>query len=388
VINKSIFLKGRIVTPNGVSSSKKVLAIEDGNISFIGEDDSMFVGPDYQIFDFGPNYICPGFIDMHVHGYAGADVMECSGGALETMSRELARRGTTSFLATTMSAPREEIVRVIRNISVSGQNSSRGAQLLGCHLEGPFLNHAKRGAHQAKHLRLPNILELRHYIDAGNGCIKMMSIAPELTGAMEVIKMARETGIVVSLAHSDASFHQVEEACGVGLEHVTHAFNAMAGLHHRDPGTAGAILSMKQLSVDVIPDGHHVHPSVVKILVRSKGVDQVSAISDCIKAGGMGDGEYQFAGQKVIVQDGLAHLVDGTLAGSTISLSEGLKVLVEKVGLSLEEAVKMVSLNPARILGLHDRGVLEYGKRADIVVLNNHFNVMMTIVGGRVVYKQ
>lgn len=385
--NKKILLRGRLVTPNGVSSGRDLIAIEEESIGFTCDSDSIFVGSDYQIFDFGPNYICPGFVDMHIHGYAGADVMDCSVEALETMSRELAQRGTTSFLATTMSAPPEELVRAIKNICVTQQQGTEGAELLGCHLEGPFLNKSKKGAHKAEQLRLPNIVELREYIDAGSDCIKMMSMAPEMTGALEVIKMAREMGIVVSLGHSDASLNQVEEACGCGLEHVTHAFNAMAGLHHRDPGTAGAILSMKQLTVDVIPDGYHVHPSVVRILVRSKGVDQVSAISDCIKAGGQGDGEYELGGQKVIVKNGIAHLEDGTLAGSTITLSEGVKVMVEKVGLSLEEAVRMVSLNPARTLGLYDRGVLEHGKRADIVVLDHHYNVLMTIVKGKVVYK-
>lgn len=385
--NGKILLKGRLVTPDGISSSRDILAIEDGSISFIGELDSMFAGTDYQIFDFGPNYICPGFIDMHIHGYAGVDVMNCTWEALDTMSWELARRGTTSFLATTMSAPCEELVKAIRNISVAQQQGTRGAQLLGCHMEGPFLNLGKKGAHKAEYIRLPNVFELREYLDAGGGCIRMISMAPEMVGALEVIKLARKIGIVVSLGHSDASLAQVEEACGVGLEHVTHAFNAMAGLHHRDPGTTGAILSMKQLTVDVIPDGYHVHPSIVKILVRSKGVDGVSAISDSITAGGLGDGEYELGGQKVIVKNGMAHLEDGTMAGSTISLSEGVKVMVEKVGLSLEEAVKMVTVNPARILGLYDRGVLEYGKRADIVVLDHNFNVLMTIVKGKVVFK-
>lgn len=386
--NGKFLLQGRLVTPDGVSSGRDILAIEDGKISFIGEHDSMYAGTDYQIFDFGPSYICPGFIDMHIHGYAGVDVMESSPQSMDTMSEALARRGTTSFLATTMSAPSNELVKAIRNISAALQQGTRGAQLLGCHLEGPFLNLGKKGAHKAEYIRLPNVLELREYLDAGGGCIRMISMAPELMGALEVVKMARELGIVVSLGHSDASLAQVEEACGVGLDHVTHAFNAMAGLHHRDPGTAGAILSMKQLTVDVIPDGYHVHPSIVKILVRSKGVDGVSAISDSTLAGGQSDGEYEFGGQKVIVKNGMAHLEDGTLAGSTISLSEGVKVMVEKVGLSLEEAVKMVSVNPARTLGLYDRGVLEYGKRADIVVLDHHFNVLMTMIDGKVVYKQ
>lgn len=382
---KKLLLKGHLINPHLASSGRGIIAVEDGIISYTGEDYSMFAGADYQFFDFGPCYICPGFIDMHIHGYAGADVMDCSPEGLETMSWELAQKGTTSFLATTMSAPSAELIRVIKNISATKRKGTRGAQIVGGHLEGPFLNLGKKGAHKAEYLRLPNIPELRDYIDAGGGCVRMITIAPELTGALEVIKLAREKGLVVSLGHSDASIAQVEEANRSGLQHVTHAFNAMAGLHHRDPGTIGAILSMKQFSVDVITDGHHVHPYVIKILVHSKGLDQVSAISDCMRAGGQSDGKYELGGQKIVVKNGRACLEDGTLAGSTITLADGVKLMVEKVGLSLEEAVRMVSVNPARTLGLSDRGILEQGKRADIVVLDHHLQVLMTIVEGRVV---
>lgn len=384
---KRIILKGRLVTPDGVSSSGDVIAIEGDRISFIGGFDSMLAGSDNQVFDFESSYICPGFIDMHIHGYAGADVMDCTVESLDGISWELAQRGTTSFLATTMSAPSAQLVRAIGNIRDTKQQGTRGAQLLGCHLEGPFLNPGKKGAQKAGFLRLPSTTELQDYLDAGRGCIRMITMAPELAGAFEVIKMAGQMGIIVSLGHSEASLPQVAEACKAGLGHVTHVFNAMDGLHHRDPGTTGAVLSMPELTVDVIPDGHHVHPSVVKILICSKGIDQVSAISDCIRAGGLGDGGYELGGQKVLVKDGFANLADGTLAGSTITLAEGLRVLVEKVGLALAEAVKMVSLNPARTLGLTDRGVLERGKKADIVVLDAHLNVLMTIIAGRIVYK-
>ncbi|MDT3700444.1 MAG: N-acetylglucosamine-6-phosphate deacetylase [Thermincola sp.] len=384
---KRIILKGRLVTPNDVSSSGDVIAIEGDSISFIGGFDSRLAGSDNQVFDFESSYICPGFIDMHIHGYAGADVMDCTVESLDRVSWELAQRGTTSFLATTMSAPSAQLVRAIGNIRDTKQQGTRGAQLLGCHLEGPFLNPGKKGAQKAGFLRLPSTTELQDYLDAGRGCIRMITMAPELAGAFEVIKMAGQMGIIVSLGHSEASLPQVAEACEAGLGHVTHVFNAMDGLHHRDPGTTGAVLSMPSLSVDVIPDGFHVHPSVIKILIQSKGINRVSAISDCIRAGGLGDGEYELGGQRVLVKNGFANLADGTLAGSTITLSEGLKVLVEKVGLSLAEAVKMVSLNPARTLGLTDRGVLERGKRADIVVLDTHLNVLMTIIAGRIVYK-
>ena len=385
---QKILLKGRIITPQGILEGRNLLEIANGRISYIGVEGSLFPGQEHQIYDFGPNYICPGFIDMHIHGCGGPDVMDSTFEALDWMSMELAEGGTTSFLATTMSASRDELVGVIKNIAEAKRKGTKGAWIIGAHLEGPFLNLGKKGAHKGEYLRVPNIHELQEYIDAGQGVIRMLTIAPELTGSTGVIELARDHGMLVSLGHSDASIAQVDEACRAGLSHVTHAFNAMAGLHHRDPGTIGAILSMKQLTVDVIPDGHHVHPTVIKILVHAKGVDQVCAITDCIRAGKMGNGVFELGGQKVTVKNGISYLDDGTMSGSTLTMAAAMRVMVDMVGLTLEEAVKLTSANPARILGLSDKGSLEQGKDADIVVLDHHLQVLMTIIGGKVAYKK
>ncbi len=384
---RKMLLKGHIISPIDSGEGKDILEIDGRSVTFIGPSGTLFPGSEHQIFDFGVNYICPGFINLHVHGSGGVDVMDNSYHALDWMSRALAEGGTTSFLATTMSAPRQELLEVVRTIANTGLRGTKGAQVIGAHLEGPFLNPGKKGAHKEEDLRLPDINEFKEYIDAGNGAVKMVTVAPELPDIIPVIKFARSRGVVVSLGHSVASIAQVDEAFAAGLSHVTHAFNAMSGLHHRDLGTTGAIMSMKQLTADVIPDGLHVHPSVIKILVQAKGIDRVCAITDCIRAGGMGNGIFEFGGRKVIVRDGAARLADGTISGSVISMAEAVKTIVEKVGLSLNEAVKMASANPAGILGLNSKGVLMPGKDADVVVLDRNFRVLMTVVAGKIVYQ-
>jgi len=384
---KKVLLKGYIVSSRTISAGK-ALEVEGGLITRTGENGSFFPGGEHQIYDFGPNYICPGFIDLHVHGSGGADVMDGTYQDMERMSRTLALGGTTSFLATTMSASREKLAAAVRNAAESRKKATGGAQLVGVHLEGPFLNPMQKGSHLEENLRMPDKDELGEYINAGSGAVKMITLAPELPGALDVIQYASCQGIIVSLGHSTASITQVEEACRAGLSHVTHAFNAMTGFHHRDPGTTGAIMAMKQLTADIIPDGHHVHPSVMKILVHAKGVDKVCAITDCIRAGGIGDGIFELGGQEVIVKNGVARLVDGTISGSIISMSEAVKTLVERAGLTLAEAVQTASANPARILGLNSKGLLEPGMDADIVVLDRNFRVLMTMVEGKIVYQR
>lgn len=384
---RKMLLKGHIISPIDSGGGKDILEIDGRSVTFIGPNGTLFPGPEHQIFDFGANYICPGFIDLHVHGSGGVDVMDNSYHALDWMSRVLAEGGTTSFLATTISASRQELLEVVRSIATAKLRGTKGAEVIGAHLEGPFLNPGKKGAHKEEDLRPPDVNEFKQYIDAGNGAVKMVTVAPELPDIIPVIKFARSRGVVVSLGHSVASIAQVDEAFAAGLSHVTHAFNAMGGLHHRDPGTTGAIMSMKQLTADVITDGQHVHPSVIKILVQAKGIDRVCAITDCIRAGGMGNGIFEFGGRKVIVKDGTARLADGTISGSVISMAEAVRTIVEKVGLSFADAVKMASANPAGILGLSTKGVLMPGKDADVVVLDRNFRVLMTIVAGKIVYQ-
>ncbi|WP_418790590.1 N-acetylglucosamine-6-phosphate deacetylase [Phosphitispora sp. TUW77] len=385
---KKLLLKGRVITPKGISPQNFVLKTEGHSISYIGESEVFLPGGSHDIYNFESCYICPGFIDIHVHGSAGADIVDGTPESVRTVAGWLVRGGTTGFLATTISTPKEIMISAVRSAASLTNVNIKAAKVLGVHLEGPFLNKEKKGAQKGEYLRPPSVNELKEYIEAGRGAVRMITIAPELPGAIEVIRYAQSQGLIVSLGHSRASITQVEEACDAGLTHVSHAFNAMAGLHHRDPGTIGAILSNKRLTVDVIADGYHVNPAIVKILASAKGINNVIAITDCNTCGGLGDGVYIMGGQTVTVREGKTYLDDGTIAGSTISMVDVVKVLVEQVGLDLWEAMQLVSANPARFLGLDLKGALLTGNDADIVVLDHEFRVLMTIVEGEVVFRQ
>ncbi len=399
------FLRGRIVSPEGITAGQGLLEVTGRSITFSRERGMLAPGPEHRVYDFGSNYICPGFIDLHVHGAGGTDVLDGTCEALDRMAKALAEGGTTSFLASTISASRRELEGAVKNVALAKQKGTGGAEIIGVHLEGPFLNPRKKGAHARKNLRAPDVHELTGYLAAGAGAgtgagveadtmagagadiVRMITLAPELPGAPEVIAFARSRGLVVALGHSVATRDQVEEACRAGLSHATHVFNAMGGLDHRELGTAGAVISLEQVTADVIPDGLHVHPEVIKILVRAKGLDRVCAVTDGIRAGGLGDGTFAWRGRRVMVRDGIARLADGTIAGSVIRMAQAVKTLVEKVGLPLEQAVRLASTNPARVLSLNSKGVLAPGKDADITVLDAGFKVLMTIVAGKIVYQ-
>ena len=382
-----MLLRGNIVGPEGISLAKSYLELTGASISYIGCAQPACPG-ETVLYDFENFFICPGFIDLHVHGAGGADVMDGSRAGLDLIANQLAAGGTTSFLATTMSADPDHLIRVVRSAVNYAGGRGNGSRLIGVHLEGPFLNPVFRGAHSTKFLRSPNVPELQRYIEAGQGIVKMVTMAPELSGSADVLDFAKSQGLVISIGHSSAAYDQVPELINRGVTHATHVFNAMAGFHHRDPGTVGAVLDDDQLTVDVIADGCHVHPAGIRLLVKAKGINRVCVITDCTRAGGMGDGTFELGGQSVTVRDRRAVLNDGTIAGSTISMAEAVQTLVIEAGFSLPEAVQMVSTNPARVLQMDHLGVLGPGKSADITVLDANFRVIMTIVSGQVVYKR
>ncbi len=382
---RKIVLKGRVITPDNKLPVDGFVEILGETITAVGFNQTAEAEESVDIFDFGTAYICPGFIDLHVHGAGGSDVMDGTGESLDTISRALAGGGTTAFLATTMSAPPEKLLEVIKVVGEASQKEAVGARILGTHLEGPFLNPGQKGAQRLKDLRMPCLQEVKEYVKTGGGTVKMLTLAPELPGAKEVIQYAKSQGMLVSLGHSEASFDEVSEAVSLGLRHATHTLNAMGRLHHREVGTAGAVLTLEGLTADIIPDGVHINPKVIKILLKVKGITNVCAVTDCIRAGRMGEGEFELGGQTVFVKDGVARLEDGTISGSVIGMNEAIKVLVTKVGLSWNEAARMASENPARIIGIKTKGLLREGMDADITVLDEDFKVMMTMVEGKVV---
>lgn len=385
---------GRVVLPDRIMERGAVL-LDRGLIKGVGQLDQVadLIDPglpaSLQEIDCRGKLICPGFVDLHIHGGAGADVMDGTPQALETIARHCASQGTTGFLATTLTAPAEDLERILSVVHqwVRSLPGESGARLLGVHLEGPFLSAAFKGAQNGRWLRDPDLAELQRYLESFPGIIKLVTIAPELPGAFAAISFLRGRGVAVSAGHSAATYRQVEEALRLGLSHITHTFNGMSGFHHRQPGVAAAALALDRLNTEIIADGVHVDPDIVAFLIRVKGPERVLLVTDSISATGLPDGRYQLGGLEIRVQGKEARLAAGNLAGSTLTMNVALRHVLKWTGLSLPEAVGLASRNPARVLGLEGRkGSLEPGKDADVTVLDDDFQVALTVVGGRLLF--
>jgi len=335
--------------------------------------------------------VVPGFVDVHVHGGGGADVMDATLASLDTISATHAAHGTTTWLATTVThfpGSIEQAIDAVKTYMRSDRNGASGARVAGLHLEGPYLNPKKRGAHREDALVPPDAGQLIRWCERAEGTVKMITLAPELEGAPEVIREATRRGIVVSAGHTDATWSEMETAVRCGLSHVTHLFNAMRSLHHREPGIVGFALSSRSVTADLIVDGVHVHPGIVDLALKAMGPRRLLLITDAIRAACMGDGDYDLGGLMVKVAHGIARIDNGALAGSLLTLDEAFRRLVTVHGLDLATASRMASLNPAVLLGLDQaKGTIEAGKDADLVCLDHECNVLWTMVGGRIVYR-
>lgn len=329
--------------------------------------------------------IVPGFIDVHIHGAGGADTMDATLEALYTMASILPEEGTTSFLATTITQDQDAIFKALENAAdFIGQHNGPGkAEVLGVHLEGPFINETRKGAQPEKHIIKPDIELFSKMQEASGNNIKIVTLAPEKEQGNEFIAYLAENGVIASIGHSDASYGQMAEAVRAGATHVTHLFNGMRGMHHRDPGVAGAALLFDELKMEIIADGIHVVPEMLDLSIRAKGTDGVILITDSMRAKCLKNGTYDLGGQEVNVANGQVLLADGTLAGSILKMKDSLKNIMEFTGISLEEAVKLASENPARQLRIFDRkGSIAAGKDADLVVLDSKHEVVMTFCRG------
>ena len=323
----------------------------------------------------------PGFVDVHVHGGGGADVMDASMDAFEQIAMTHARHGTTSLVLTTVASSHEAILETLS--AWQKPANWRGADVLGFHLEGPFIHPDRRGAHPVEHLRTPAREDLRTY--AATGPVRILTVAPELPGADETIRAARELGIVVSLGHSSATYDEAMRAFDFGAKSATHLFNAMDGLHHRRPGLAAAALDRADAMVELILDGVHVHPAVARLAVRIKGRHGVMLVTDAVSVVDMPEGRYWFAGDEMVYKDGEVRRPDGTLAGSALTMERAVQVGLAH-GVFLPADVPYVAAaNAARLLG-EWRGRIERGYRADLVALSEEGAVTHTIVGGRLVH--
>jgi len=300
------------------------------------------------------------------------------------MAEFFARHGVTSYLPTTITAPSPAIDAAIHNI-INMAQPRVGAQHLGVHLEGPYIGSQFRGAQPQEWLRSPDPQEYEKWFETGS--IRLVALAPELPGAIEMIERGARQGIRFSVGHSSASYEQVEQAADHGLSQATHTFNGMTGLHHREPGAAGAVLTDERIYAEIIADGIHLHPAVVKLVVRAKGTGRTILVTDAIRAAGLKDGEYDLGGQIVQVRDGIARTSRGSLAGSTLALDAALRNVMRFAGLTIHDALKMATTTPAEALGLSSRkGIIRPGADADLALVDPDLNVQATIVNGALVY--
>lgn len=335
-----------------------------------------------EIIDAKGAYVSAGFIDLHIHGSGGADVMDATLEALHTISETLLQTGTTAFLATTMTMSTEAIDKALDNIGKNAK-SVNGAQILGVHLEGPFINPSRHGAQNPDYIQRPNFDLIGKYMEH----VKMITLAPEVEGAKKFIEMMQQDypHVILSIGHSDATYEQSKKGFSWGISHATHLFNAMNGYHHREPGIIGAVFD-SDVTCDIIPDLVHTHPSTLELTYRMKQ-DKLIVITDAMRAGCMKAGTYELGGDKVIVNEGQARLEDGTLAGSVLRLNEGLKKMKQYTSMSLVEVVNSVTKIPARKLGVK-KGELKEGYDADIVIFDEDFSIISTIISGEVKYRR
>ena len=393
MINKNkriIIINGTIITPFHLVSGKAII-VEKGRIKEIVNKEELSTATltEAEVIEGKDKFIVPGYIDMHVHGGGGSDVMDGDYEAINQIAIAHSHFGTTSFLPTTMTMSKDKIIRSLRSICEAVKKGTEGAEILGIHMEGPYINPEKKGAQKEEEIKKISIEEFLEFNQASGNLIRLVTIAPEMPGAIGLIKYLYKQGIIASVGHTNATYVQVQAGIQAGLSHVTHAFNAMRELHHREPGVVGAALTSPELTVEVIADGIHIHPIVLKILTKIKEGEKIVLITDAMRAAGIKEGTYDLGGQEVIVAKGQARLKDGTLAGSVLTMDKAVKNMVNKVGIQLPKAIQMASFNPARSIGIDDKkGSLEPGKDADIVILNKNLETELTIVAGKIVYRR
>ena len=339
---------------------------------------------DAQIIDAEGGYVAPGFIDIHIHGYHGRDVCDATPESIREIAGGIVENGVTGFLPTTMTVDMSVIrgaLDACREVRDSGEYY--GAQILGVHAEGPFISASKKGAQDEKYILKPDAGFVRENADI----VRIITLAPECDeGFAQIRKIASETDVVVSMGHTSADYKTALESTKYGVRHATHLFNAMTPMTHRAPGVVGAALN-SQVSCELIVDTHHVDPALYEMVYRMKGRG-LCFITDCLPAGGLPEGEYTLGGAKIIYKDNLCRLEDGTIAGSILKLNKGVWNVYTNSTIPLFECVNCASLNPATAIGVADRkGSIEVGKDADLVILDNEFNVLKTIIGGVVRYE-
>ncbi|MGV8049795.1 MAG: N-acetylglucosamine-6-phosphate deacetylase [Anaerolineaceae bacterium] len=386
---KTILKNCIVVLPEGLLSDGAVVIDQRGKIEYVGSESNLpAIEGTYQ--DLGGKYLAPGLIDIHVHGGNGITFGENDLAATTAFySNWAASNGVTGYLMSVAEETSQALLEMITDYVKVFRNPPDGAEPLGLHLEGPYLSVEKKGAFNPAWLRYPDVKEAKAYLQAGQGWIHQITIAPELPNASQVARIFREADVVVALGHTNINYEEASQALKGDFNHVTHAFNAQRGFDHRAPGVFGAVLTSETVTAELIADCVHVHPGAMKLLLRCLSSDRVVAITDAMSGAGLAEGNYHLVGHSVTVKDGRATLENGTLAGSVATLNQCVANLIKYVDLPLHEAIRMASLNPARVIGAADRlGSITEGKDANLIVIDEAINVFQTMVKGQIVYNQ
>lgn len=378
---------GCCVTPFQEIPDSLVL-VEDGKIRWVGPHSAAEPEEGSTLLDATGMFVAPGFIDTHVHGSHGCDIMTHGVDGIRRMAGHLLSFGVTAFCPTTISARHDELRRAVEWCREAAQPKGPAARIVGIHVEGPYINLRKKGAQPAEGIREPDLDECREYLALADGLLRVMTLAPEAPGAPALIRLLTEHGVIPSLGHSEADYETAMAAIEAGACRATHLFNAMPPLLHRDPGLAAAALNHMEVQVELITDGIHVAPEMVRLAVRAKGTEGVVLITDAMSAVGMPDGEYHLGSHRVTVRGDHCTLADGTIASSMLTMNRAVRNTLDYTGCSLADVVRMATWVPAQSADCADRkGTLKPGKDADIVLLNRDFSVAATILEGEVVYR-
>ncbi len=373
---------GEVITPLERLGARTI-SIEEGSIKDISKPKNRTVEPD---FDFSSFTAIPGFVDIHMHGYGGYSSSAANVKDFKKMSEILPKHGVTSFFPSTVSQSKESLIEVAKAFKEAKKAEFSGSRMIGLHLEGPHLGKGKeRGAQDGDSLRPIDLSELEELVNVSGDNIERVTLAPELEGSLNYIEKALSMGILVSAGHTDASYEEAIRSFDRGIKLVNHLYNGMRKFHHREPGVLGAALTRDDVYAELIADLVHLHPVAIKLAIKAKGVERLVLITDSISAAGLSDGEYGLGEQKIVVEDGVSRVKGGDrLAGSTLTLDAAVRNLVNELGLELKDAVRMATLNPAELFDLYDRGKIREGCKGDIVIINESFEVVATILGGEV----
>lgn len=385
-MEKTLLKNGKIVLKDKVIEGD-ILVVDEIIQNIIEKNNSCCPSDVQNTVDLNGKYIVPGFIDIHIHGSHGADAMDCTEEALRTISSFICTKGTTKFLATTLTSSKENLKKVLE-IAANLQNKEiDGATIFGVHMEGPYFDVEYKGAQNEKYMKPATSEEIKEYLDIKPGLVKLMSLSPHTEQSIETIKFLKANNVIVSVGHSAAKFDDVMKAVENGLSHSTHTFNGMRGINHREPGVAGAALISDKIYAEVIFDKIHIHPEIVRLMLKAKGTDKVVCITDAMAATGLPDGDYKLGELDVYVKNSQARLKSNdSLAGSVLTLDKAFRHIME-LGYSINDAVKVTSTNAATEFGLN-AGVIEVGKDADFAVLDDNYDVCMTIVNGHIKFKK